>query len=346
MKRLLENWMHLMRPIAWIGLLLWGCCGAIGLTYAAQSYPERPITLVIPFGAQSVTDYFGRNLSRHIGKYLNNATLAIENMPGASGTKAAMAVRSAPPDGYTLLVGRVATQAIAPALDPSLPYRWNDFSFLGVLEIDPLICAVRTDFPVLNARDLLVAIRKSPGTLKYSTAGPGTIHNLAVIYMLKLAGLKPGAAIGVSFSDGKGAIDALIDGQTDFACANAGTLLAAVKSARLRPLFTTAPGRMVELPQLQNASEAGMRDLGKLLGWTVLLGPRGMSEQRVADWKRALQQLAKDPAWRAGTLARGGIPALGTSKDREGFIKEQYEFYDRLISGLGIRQGQTLPANQ
>jgi len=92
------------------------------------------------------------------------------------------------------------------------------------------------------------------------------------------------------------------------ACANAGTLLAAVKSARLRPLFTTAPGRMAELPQLQNASEAGMRDLGNLLGWTVLLGPRGMSEQRVADWKRALQQLAKDPAWRAGTLARGGIP--------------------------------------
>ena len=96
--------------------------------------------------------------------------------------------------------------------------------------------------------------------------------------------------------------------------------------------------RLNDLPQLPNASEVGMRDMGDFLGWSVLVGPRDLPATVVERWKVALKQLAHDPAWIAGTAARGGIPALGTAKDSGKFLKSQFELFDNLISVLNLRQ--------
>lgn len=317
--------------LVWQGGLAWA-----GQPVAAH-YPERAITLISPFSAGD-TSRFANSFARVASKNMDNAKIHVESHPGASGTLAAQEVRSAPADGYTLLMGRVSTQVIAPTLEPKLPYRWQDFTFLGLLEINPLVCVVRSEAPWQDAHQLIAAIRKAPGTLKYAATGNGTILNMVPQYMFKLSGLRLDAAQVLHFDGSQAAFDALQNGQVDFLCGNAGTLIDAVNAGKLRALFTTAPGRLEALPQVPNAREVGLRDIGKLLGWTVLVGPRDLPPAVVARWRATLQRVAQDQEWRAGTIARGSIPALGTPNDNEHFVKEQAEFFAQLVSSLNLRQ--------
>ncbi len=321
------------RIICWLWLMAWQA----GALAAPEHYPERAITLISPFAGNSDVTRLGQTFSQFAIKYMDRAKIVVESRPGASGSNAAQAVRLAAPDGYTLLLGRVSTQVISPALDPKLPYRWQDFTFLGMLEITPIICVGRADSPWQNSHDLLATIRKNPGSLKYGATGNGTILHMVPQYMFKLSGLKPDAAQVQHFDAGPAATEALINGKLDFVCNNAGSLIDLIKAGKLRPLFTTAPGRLEALPQVQNAREAGLRDIGKLLGWTVLLGPRNMPPAVVARWKQTLAQIASDPQWRNGSIARGSIPALGSSNDTELFVREQAEFYEQLVSSLNLR---------
>jgi tripartite-type tricarboxylate transporter receptor subunit TctC len=301
---------------------------------ATDPYPAKPITLIVPYGPKSDSDYYARAVVKHIAPYLGNPAFVIEHQAGESGTLAAINLKAAKPDGYTLMLGRVGTQVIAPAMDPKLPYRWHDFTNLGLLAVDPQVCAVRKDAPYKTVRELTQAIRKAPGTLKYGTTGNGTIQNLGTLYLLKLSGLKANAATPVEYQGGKAATDALADGEVDFLCSNAGTFIEAAKARKIHPLFTTSSGRIPEFPELQNAAEAGVRDMGKLLGWSLLVGPPGMPPAVIARWKAALKELSSNPEWHAAVTQRGGVQTLNTGKDNERFIKEQAELYENLMRGM------------
>lgn len=304
----------------------------------AQSYPARPIKLLIPFAAGGNTDQFARNLAGKLQKYMPGATLMPENRVGASGTLAAAEVAKALPDGYTMLIGRVTPVLIQPSLDPKLSYRFSDFTVLGILEIDPLICVVKNDSPWQTARELIAAIRKQPGQLKYATVGAGSINDLATQYWLNLSGLKPGAAVPLHY-DGSVEINAaLTTGKVQFFCGVAAGLLAKIHAGAFRALFTTAPGRLPELPELRNASEVGLRDMGKVTAWTAILGPRGMSPALVKYWKDALAQVGKDTDWISETTRHGGQPALNAIRDPEKFMQEQYNLYEQLIATLEMKQ--------
>src|SRR5687768_10300273 len=137
-----------------------GCANA-----QAQGYPSKPITFIIPFAAGGDSDLSGRNVAAHAAKYLNNVAIVPVNRTGASGAIGAMAVKNAAPDGYTLLVGRIATHAILPALEAKLPYKWNEFSMLSLIELNPYLCFVKSDSPYRNAADLVAEIRRSPGKI-------------------------------------------------------------------------------------------------------------------------------------------------------------------------------------
>jgi tripartite-type tricarboxylate transporter receptor subunit TctC len=148
---------------------------ALGLAAAqslAQGYPTKPITFVVPFAAGGDSDLSGRNVAQHASKYLNGQPIVPVNRVGASGTIGAMAVRNAAPDGYTLLVARIATHAIVPALDSKVPYKWDEFTMLALIELNPYICFVRR--LAVPPAELIAAIRAQPGKLNFSTAGVGT----------------------------------------------------------------------------------------------------------------------------------------------------------------------------
>jgi tripartite-type tricarboxylate transporter receptor subunit TctC len=305
---------------------------------SAQGYPSKPISLVIPFGAGGDSDLSGRLLAQHAAKYLGNATFVPLNRVGASGSIGTMQVRNAPPDGYTLLVARIATHSIFPALESKSPYKWNEFTILSLLELNPYICAVRADSPIKTVQDLYAAIRKDPGKLNFSTAGPGTSQNMASQYMMSLAGLKPDAAVGIHYKSGGEVTTAVLGGQVQFACNNATTMVSQIRAGTLRGLFVTTAARLPEAPDLQTAREAGVPDMEKIVGWTAVMGPPGMPKEVVDKWASALASVARDPEWLAGIAKIGGIPAIRSPGETEKYLREQFELYDALITTLGIRQ--------
>ena len=325
-----------MKP--WLALLVSLGMGAGFSDPACAQYPVKPISLVIPFAAGGDSDLSGRLLAQYAAKYLGNASFVPLNRVGASGSIGTMQVRGAPPDGYMLLIARIATHAIFPALDSKAPYKWNEFTMLSLLELNPYICAVRADSPVKTVQDLYAAIRKDPGKLNFSTAGAGTSQNMASQYMMSLAGLKPDAAVGIHYKGGGEVTTALLGGQVQFACNNATTMVSQIRAGSLRGLFVTTPERLAETPELQTAREAGVPDMEKVVGWTALMGPPGLPREVVERWSAALASVAKDPEWLAGIAKIGGIPAIRSAADTEKYVREQYELYDKLITTLGIRQ--------
>ena len=308
-------------------------CASMAL---AQPYPSKPITFIIPFAAGGDSDLSGRNVAAHASKYLNNTPIVALNRTGASGAIGAMAVKNAPPDGYTLLVARIATHAILPALEPKLQYRWNDFTMLSLIELNPYICFVRGDSPIRSAAELIAEMRRNPGKLNYSTAGAATSQSMAVQYLLTLGGLTKEHAVGIHYKGGGEVTTALLGGQVQFACNNAPTVIPQVKANAVRALFVT-PSRLQELPEVPSAAEAGYPDMNRIVGWTALMGPPGLAKEVVERWTDVFARLARDPEWQLGNSRLGGIAAIRSPAETEQFVRAQYELYDKLIGSLGIR---------
>ena len=303
----------------------------------AQGYPSKPITFIIPFAAGGDSDLSGRNVAAHASKYLNNTPIIALNRTGASGAIGAMAVRNAAPDGYTLLVARIATHAILPALESKLQYKWNEFTMLSLIELNPYVCFVKSDSAYKNAQDLVAAMRASPGKLNFATAGVGTSQNMAAQYFLTLAGLTKEHAVGIHYKGGGEVTSAVLGGQVQFACNNAPTVIPQVKAGAVRPLFVT-PTRLAEIPDAPSGTEAGFPDMNKIVGWTALMGPPGLPKEVVDKWTEVFARLAKDAEWQLGNSRIGGIAAIRSPAESEQFVREQYELYDKLITALGIRQ--------
>ena len=303
----------------------------------AQGYPSKPITFVIPFAAGGDSDLSGRNVAAHASKYLNNVPIVPVNRTGASGAIGAMAVRTAAPDGYTLLVARIATHAILPALESKLQYRWNDFTMLSLIELNPYVCFVKGDSPYRNAADLVAAIRASPGKLNFATAGIGTSQNMAAQYFMTLAGLTKDHAVGIHYKGGGEVTSAVLSGQVQFACNNAPTVIPHAKAGTLRPLFVT-PTRLAEMPEAPSGTEAGFPDMNKIVGWTALMGPPGLPKEVIDRWTGVFAKLAADPDWQQGNARIGGVAAIRSPAETERFVREQFELYDKLVGTLGIRQ--------
>jgi len=275
----------------------------------AQGYPSKPITFIIPFAAGGDSDLSGRNVAAHASKYLNNTPIIALNRTGASGAIGAMAVRNAPPDGYTLLVARIATHAILPALESKLQYKWNEFTMLSLIELNPYVCFVKSDSAYKNAQDLVAAMRASPGKLNFATAGVGTSQNMAAQYFLTLAGLTKDHAVGIHYKGGGEVTSAVLGGQVQFACNNAPTVIPQVKAGAVRPLFVT-PTRLAEIPDAPSGTEAGFPDMNKIVGWTALMGPPGLPKEVVDKWTEVFARLAKDAEWQLGNSRIGGIAAI------------------------------------
>lgn len=312
---------------------------AVSGAYAqsAAQYPSRPIMFVIPFAAGGDSDLSGRNVAQHASKYLNNTPIVSVNRVGASGAIGATSVKNAAPDGYTLLVARIATHAILPAVESKLPYKWNEFTMLSLVELNPYVCFVRTESPYRSAADLIAAIRKEPGKLNFSTSGVATSQNMASQYFMTLAGLTKDHAVGIHYKGGGEVTVAVLGGQVDFACNNAPTVIPLVKTGRLRALFVT-PTRIQDLPGVPGAREAGYPDMEKIVGWTALMGPGGLPKPVVSKWADVFARLAKDPDWQAGNARLGGIAAIRSPAETEKYVREQYELYDKLATALGVRQ--------
>src|SRR5688500_10545172 len=301
-------------------------------------YPTRNIQLVVPSTGGSDADLAARNLAQHASQYLGGQAIVVHNQPGASGAIGTLAVRKAAPDGYTLLLARIASQVILPATDRKTPYQWSDFTYLSVLETNPYVCAVRADAPWRTMKDLVEEARRQPGQLNFATVGAGTLQNFGPQYLFSLAGLPRDAAVGIPYKGSGELTTALLGGQVDFACSNLGALLGHLRAGTLRALMTTTREPLNELPDVPTARSLGWPQMENLAAWSSLAGPPGLPPEVVERWSAAMGELMRDPGWLAGNAKLGGIPSVRTPAETERFVREQYELYERLAQRLGLVQ--------
>lgn len=313
------------------------CSVCAGASAAAQ-YPTRPMLLVVPYTAGSDADLAARNLAQHAPRHLDGQSVVVMNQPGASGAIGTLAVRNAAPDGYRLLLTRIASQVILPATERKTPYRWDEFTFVSVLEVNPYVCAVKSDAPYASMKDLVGEIRKQPGKLNFATVGEGTLQNFGPQYLFSLVGLPKDAAVGVPYKGSGEIIASLQSGQVQFACSNLGALLGHFRAGTLRALMTTTREPLKELPNTPTARSLGWPDMEKLAAWSALVGPAKLPRDVVDRWSDVLAKLAKDPAWLAGVDKLGGMAAVRGPSETEAFVRDQYRLYEGLSERLGLRK--------
>ncbi|MEO8836127.1 MAG: tripartite tricarboxylate transporter substrate binding protein [Caldimonas sp.] len=309
-----------------------------GLPASAQTttYPNRPVTVIVPFSAGGDADIAARNLGSVAQGALGQSIVAL-NRAGANGAIGSAAAKAAKADGYTLLLARVGSQVVLPAMQANLGYRWNDFTILGLLELNPVVCAVRADSPIATLKDLVEALRARPGKLNYSTSGPATVLNLGPQLLFDVTGLGKDAAVQIVYKGGSEAALALLTGNADFSCGNVTSLLGNLKAGKLRGLVSTSPARMKELPDVPTASEAGFPQLSTIVGWSALYGPPGLPTPVIERWVKVLQAVAGDARWIATTEGAGSIPHVLSPSDTEKFVAEQFATYERLGKKLQIK---------
>ena len=318
-----------------IRLVLGALLVTAAISAVSAQYPDKPVLVVAPFTAGGDSDLAARNLGAAFSRYSGQNGVVL-NKVGASGAIGSEYVKKAAPDGYTLLLARVGSQATLPALKPDLAYKWNDFTFLGLLELNPYVCAVRVDSPYRTFGDLVEGIRKNPGKLKYSTAGVGTIHEMGPQMLFDILKLGKDAGIQIPYKGGGDATVALMSGEVDINCTNLGTALSFIKSGQLRALMTTTPERYKEIPNVPTAKEVGYPQLERIIGWSALYGPPGMDKKLVDYWAAILQKVAADPQWIAATERIGSVPRILSPADTARFVREQFETYDRLGKAIGL----------
>jgi tripartite-type tricarboxylate transporter receptor subunit TctC len=313
-------------------LALASCTSLLPCTSArAQPYPDKPIQIVIPFTAGGDADQAARNLAAR-AQALIGQPLVLLNRAGANGAIGSQIVKDASPDGYTLLLGRVGSQVLLPALQPrTSSYQWNDFTYIGLLELNPVICVVRPDSEYKSIGDLVAAIRGNPGKLNYAHSGPATVQNLAPQLLFNVLGLKPDAAVNVPYKGGNEVALAVMAKQVDFACNNLSSMAGLVSAGKLRALMTTTPERLAQFPDVPTAREAGYPQLEVVVGWSALVGPPRMSPEAVSRWAAVLKAVSQDPKWIAGNANFGGTPHVLSPDETQKYVGDGYAVYLDLV---------------
>lgn len=309
---------------------------AAGIAAAqAQDYPSRPINMIIPYGPGGATDISARTLAEPLGK-ASDATLVMVNRTGAGGATGSVAVKNAAPDGYTLLFARVGSHSVSPAMKATLPYTLDDFRFIGVYEINPFACAVKTDSDIMSMEDLIAKARE--GGVSFSSSGVGSGLHLAGAYVLHAFGVENPLEVAthIPLKGGGEAATAVLAGTATFLCTNTSALASFVANDQLRPLMVTTaePVQGFDAP---SAADLGHPELEDLVGWTGLAGPAGLPDEIAEQWSAWMATAVQDPKFRQQMEAAGSIIRLMDPAESKAFIEGQYETFRALVDELGMR---------
>ncbi len=313
---------------------------AVALAFSAAAayaqYPERPITLVIPYGAGGATDIAGRNLASVTPKYVPRPVLPV-NRTGAGGVTGTASVSNAEADGYTMMVARVGSHTVNPAMKATLPYAIDDFDYIGVFEINPVVCAVSAESDIESMDDLVSRIKENPGSVSYSSSGVGSLLHLAGALAVDAFGVEDAnaALIHLPFRGGGAAATAVITGNADFICTNSSALAGHIKNGVLRPLMVTTeePVPGIDAP---TANELGRGDLNALVGWSGIAGPKGLPEEVKTSWGEWLKQIGEDEDFLQKARDLGSVPVQMSVEESIDFINNQYEVFRELVVKLGM----------
>ncbi len=303
---------------------------------AQAPYPNRPITLVVPFAAGGPNDVMSRIVSEHMARTLGQA-IVIENMAGAGGTTGSARVAQAQPDGYTLVAGHVGTHAAAPALYPNLRYDpLKDFTPVSLVAETPIVIAAKRDFPASSLAAFIDVARQRGPALVLGHAGVGSISQISCLLLTSTLNLKPAE---VPYRGSAPAMTDLVAGQYDFTCALLVDALPFLGGDRLRFLAVSAPARVPQLPDTPTAAEASLPQFVASSWFAFYLPPATPAaiRDRLAG---AVDAALDDPGVRQ-KLETAGLVLI--ARDRRGpdaltsKMKEEIQKWSGIIGNARIR---------
>lgn len=301
----------------------------------AQEYPNKPVMLVSPYGVGGNADLAARALALMAQKYLDKPIVVVNKL-GAGGIVGSQYVLDAAKDGHTLLLARVGSQAVAPALDPATPYKWDSFTMIGMLELDPYVCVVSGKSPIKSFQDLLSFVKSRTGRANYASTGNA---DASVVFPVKIflnMGLAANAALKIPYKGAGDTVSAVLGGHVDFACNGISPYAGGIKAGDLRAVVVSTSARIPEAPDAPTAREVGMPNLETVSGWSALYGPAGIPKGAVDKWASVLAKIKDDPEWNAAVRKRGSMPNIMTPEDTRRFVETQYNTYRALAPQLSI----------
>jgi tripartite-type tricarboxylate transporter receptor subunit TctC len=300
----------------------------------AGDYPNRPITLVVPFPPGGSVDAMARlysdSLSRHLG-----VPIVVENKPGAGGSIGTQYVARAKADGYTLAVSSQSSHLANPLVQPNLGYDpIKDFDNIAILGRQPNVLMVNPAVPAKNFAEFVALVKKRPNELNFASAGAGSMGQLNVEALLHTLKLK---AVHIPYKGGSPHVTALLANEVQFVKDNLVTFLPHIQAGKLRALAVVAPERLPQLPDVPTFSELGFPQLN-MTSWTGISAPANTPPAIVAKLHDAIRKAATEPAMVEQLNARGVIPPEEmTPAQFETMMSDRLRIYGEVVRAANVK---------
>jgi tripartite-type tricarboxylate transporter receptor subunit TctC len=294
---------------------------------AAQSYPNKPIRLVLPYAPGGIIDYVGRTLAQHLAEPLGQQVVA-ENRPGAGGIAGTDTVARSAPDGYTIVLMDPAI-VINPTLQPSIPYDlFKQLQTVSIVSSSPEVVVVAPQLPVKTFAELITHGKANPGKLNFASAGVGTTPHLAGELFKQRTGIDathvPYRGIGASFTD-------MMSNKIQFAFSSIAGALPFTSDNRIRPIATTGLKRTPVYPDLPTVDEAGLKGFEVDL-WLGIFAPAGIPADALNRLNAAIVKTLQNPDVKTA-LAKVGVEPRGTSpQEGAAFLKAEFDKWKTVIA--------------
>ncbi len=313
-----------------------GSLATTGLLFAppagAQAFPSRPFRLIVPFPAGGPTDIVARPFAQLFGE-ASGQQVVVDNRGGAGGLIGADVVAHAPPDGYTLLMGTVGTNAINPALYRKLPYDvTKDFTALGLVASASVAVIVNPSAPYANIAELIAAAKKDPSGIPFGSAGNGTPGHLTGEMFAKAAGI---VLKHVPYKGSAPAISDLLSGQIPLMFDPVQSVLQHIRGGKLRALAVSSAQRSAVLPQVQTLNESGLKGF-EATAWWALFAPAGLPPAVVTKLMVDVRRVVDTPSFHDRLLEVGVQTPSRSPLSFSDFQKSEIAKWGKTVRDSGI----------
>jgi tripartite-type tricarboxylate transporter receptor subunit TctC len=320
-----------MRISRWLAGLLASCAACAALAQA--TYPSKPVRFIVPFPPGGAVDYYARAVQSRLAETLGQPVL-IENRSGASGMVGAELVAKSPPDGYTLLIGNIASLAMNVGIYSKMPYD-------PVKDLTPVMRTVAVDYamvvhpsvPARSVEELVAYAKANPGKLSYGSAGSGSAPHLSTELFKQRAGID---IVHIPFKGGGPMVTDLLGGQIQVVIADQANLMPHVKAGKLRALAVGTLVRSANYPDLPTIAESGYPGF-EARAWQGIAGPAALPPDVVKQLQAAIAKVMAMPDVRA-RLVEGGLDPIVTTPEEFGeFIRAEIAKWSKVAKDVGAR---------
>lgn len=301
--------------------------------YAQGSYPNKPINLIVPYGAGGSADSRSRQLGQKMSLILKQA-IVIDNKPGAGGNIGTEFIAKAAPDGYTIGMGNFAPMAVNKTLFGNLRYDpETDLTPIILVEKGPLVLVVNPNSPYKTVQDIISAAKAKPGVLTFSSGGIGGTHQLSAELFELNAGIE---MIHVPYKSGSAALTDLMAGNVDLMFDQMYSAVPSIKADKIRPLAITSKKRSPLLPNVPSFVELGYPKV-EVLNWQGFIAPKGTPKAIIDKLNAAANEALKDPQLRELMLSQGNEIGGGSPAEFAALIKSESAKWSAVVKSVNIK---------